>query len=405
MTVLRMARNVRTFVGRAATISGLAAISIFPAQILSSDVGVVTDPVLRECINETLGSPSGSPIRADELTELRSLTCESQKLSSLNGLEFAHSLRELSLLGEDTRRHCGNRPGIDLEPLSGLTQLQVLELDCLGLRDISALAKLTKITELSLFGNPISDVSPLAGLTTLSDLSLIGAEVADLSPISSLTSLKYLIVDSNLVTDVSPLSTLKQLIFLSLSNNQISDLEPLSSLTALENLYLSGNGITDISPLASLGSLQTLDIAGNQVTDISALSSLQALRYLDANDQEIELPPARIGDELPIEIRGLTGDLISPETNEFAQADEQSITPQKHGRVGAHWQEATMQGLYGKSFTGTVWVEVAAPSPVWKWLGIGSVAAALFAGILWLRWLAQKRDRAFVQAAAQKSGL
>ena len=399
-----MARNVSIFVGRAATITSLAALSILGAQIPASDAGAVTDPVLRECINETLGNPSGTPVRSDELKELRSLTCESQNLSSLDGLEFAHSLRELSLPVEDTRIHCGDRKGIDLEPLSGLTQLEVLKLECLGLRDISTLANLTRLTKLSLFGNPVSDVSPLADLTALSNLSLINAEVTDLSPLSNLSSLKFLSVDSNLVTDTSPLSALKQLIFLSLSNTQISDLEPLSRLYAIETLSLSRNLITDISPLARLGSLQTLDFSGNQVTDISPLLPLQNLSSLDANDQEIELPPARIGDQLPIEIRGLQGTLISPDTDQYVQADEQNITPQKHGRVGASWQESTMHGLFGKSFSGTVWVEVAAPSPVWKWLGIGSIVAVLLAGIFWLRLLAHKRDRALAQALAQESG-
>lgn len=389
----------------AAALVSISMLAIAPAQVHAVSADPVVDPALRACINETIGDDSASPVNLEELQTLRSLTCESEQIVSLEGLELAHSLTELLLTGESSQQDCDAQEAINLYPIAKLSSLQVVELSCLGVQDLSALSNISSLTDLSLPGNQITDISTLTGLTSLVSLSLIDNAVSDLAPLSTLTSLETLSLGGNQVSDASPLATLDQLRFLSLTRNQLADIQPLAGNYALEDLLLSNNNITDIGPLAGLTNLQTLQIASNQLTDISPLKSLKHLRFLDANDQEIELPHARVGQVLPIEIRGIQGNLIAPENDDSIHTDETSITPQKSGSLEVYWGESTVRGLFGASFSGAITVEVAPPSQVWKWIGIGSAVTALIAAFVWLRLLARKRDRAFAQVSADKSGL
>ena len=61
-----------------------------------------------------------------------------------------------------------------LDGLTGLTQLEVLQLYKNQITDVSPLAKLTQLEELHLWENQITDVSPLANLTQLEELTLGG---------------------------------------------------------------------------------------------------------------------------------------------------------------------------------------------------------------------------------------
>ena len=69
----------------------------------------------------------------------------------------------------------------DLDPLSGLTALAVLELQENNISDLNPLAGLTALTELQLQGNNISDLDPLSGLTALTELQLYVNNISDLS--------------------------------------------------------------------------------------------------------------------------------------------------------------------------------------------------------------------------------
>jgi hypothetical protein len=164
----------------------------------------------------------------------------------------------------------------DLSPLSGLTQLKLVEVfndDALTSDDLAPLATLPALQIVALFNAPITDVSPLGGLTNLTSLQLSGNQISDISPLSGLTKLTDLGVGNNRVSDVSPLSGLTNLSTLGLSGNQISDISPLSKLTNLTRLSLDHNRIRDLNGLPAVPNALSLTLNDNQIQDPSPLVS------------------------------------------------------------------------------------------------------------------------------------
>lgn len=78
---------------------------------------------------------------------------------------FSHSwrLKQLSL---------NNNAIIDIEPLSELSALEILDLEGNQIRDIGLLTALWNLEELYLADNPIQDTTPLLDMAALCRLSL-----------------------------------------------------------------------------------------------------------------------------------------------------------------------------------------------------------------------------------------
>lgn len=166
-------------------------------------------------------------------------------------------------------------PAGTLERISGLNQLQKLQITALHSADLSPLANLPQLIELEIAGSDeievekIEDISVFVRLTCLKRLELIDHNISDISSLSQLVDLSYLALDDNNITDISVLATLTGLTELSLSNNGLRDISALNSLTQLDDVYLVNNEIEDISPLAGLERLTDLDLMNNKVSDLS----------------------------------------------------------------------------------------------------------------------------------------
>jgi len=219
-----------------------------------------------------------------ELIHLKKLYCGDENVFQKWKIEDASFLSGLTQLQSLDLR---NNQITDISFLSGLTQLQSLYLRNNQITDISFLSSLTQLQSLYLRNNQITDISFLSSLTQLQSLNLSENQITDISFLSSLTRLQSLNLSSNQITDYSFLSGLTQLQSLNLSHNQITDYSFLSGLTQLKSLDLSSNQITDISFLSGLTQLQSLYLINNQITDISFLSSLTQLQSLDLRNNQI----------------------------------------------------------------------------------------------------------------------
>ena len=133
----------------------------------------------------------------------------------------------------------------------------------------------------------IESITPLSGVTNLEWLDLSRTQVADLSPLSGLTNLKWLEVNDTRVTDVSPLSGLQALESLDFGGTQVTDISKLSGLTTLKRLGLSKTQVADLSPLSDLTGLSSLTLSDTHVTDLSPLSNLAALERLELGDTQV----------------------------------------------------------------------------------------------------------------------
>ena len=195
----------------------------------------IPDDNLRAKIEEALGKASDAPITTTDMERLSELHARNADISNLTGLEHATNLKSLWLDGEEVR------PGVwensnsvsDLSPLTGLTQLERLDLWQNSVSDISALTGLTNLTHLGLVGNDISDVSVLTGLTKLESLWLDGNPISDISALAGLTQLTRLGLDNTSISDISALAGLTNLTWARMERNNISDVSPLVANTGL----------------------------------------------------------------------------------------------------------------------------------------------------------------------------
>ncbi|MDE0427488.1 MAG: cohesin domain-containing protein [Candidatus Poribacteria bacterium] len=150
-------------------------------------------------------------------------------ITSLAPLASLKNLQKLDIVHSDIT---------DLSPLAGLTNLTRLRLYDVKATDLSPLKGLTKLKWFGLtHTNNISNFSALSGLTDLEHLDLADTEISDISALAGLINLETLILNENLIIDVSPLASLHNLKTLQLHENNISDFSPLDRLRQTAEVF------------------------------------------------------------------------------------------------------------------------------------------------------------------------
>lgn len=235
-----------------------------------------TDSYIEQAVRDKLDKPSGKLTLAD--TEAIYRLKLPQGVKSLKDLRYLKNLEYLD----------AQQLGIkDISGLSTLTKLRALYLQRNKISDINSLKKLKKLELLSLNGNQLVRIEPLSGLTKLQELYLRENKISDITPLSKLTNLVTLELGKNSIRKIDALKGLKKLSLLSLDNNTITDIKAIKSLTGLESLYLQRNSIRDISVLSSLKRLQLLSLNGNKISSVKSLSKLNGLELLYLKDNQI----------------------------------------------------------------------------------------------------------------------
>ena len=285
-----------------------------PTDIVSNpDAAVhIPDPNLRAALARMLGQAIDQPITVSQMEQFSRFrptghtkngvyvegpTLFNQGIKDLTGLEYAINLKELFV--REHREEFRDNGISDLTPISGLTQLERLDIGGIGnhVSDLSPIANLTNIKYLHLGGNPITDLSPIANFTQLefigfddfvplTDISVLadmenlirvgmwGPRFRDMSPLVNLPNIETLDLCGNEISEIPSLKNAPKLKNLYVFDNKVSDVSILQDLTNLERLNLRNNNITDISPLAGLTNLKWLDLRGNPITDYTLLNEL-----------------------------------------------------------------------------------------------------------------------------------
>jgi len=140
------------------------------------------------------------------------------------------------------------------------TNLRVLDLCLLEVRDLTPLAYLVNLTDLRFLENPVRDLAPLATMVNLKRLQLTNTQVDDLTPLASLTKLELLGLRGTQVIDLTPLASLVNLTDLNLWRTQVVNVTPLAKLSKLKELWLGFTQVRDLRPLASLVNLERLNL-------------------------------------------------------------------------------------------------------------------------------------------------
>jgi len=148
------------------------------------------------------------------------------------------------------------------DALSSMVGVRELLWHTSGVIDLQPLSNLLQLTLLDLRHNPLQDVTPLSYLKRLEKLDLSHTRVSDLRALQGLTSLHVLGLNNTPIASAESIGRLRALRRLDIGRTKINNIEALSQLQHLEHLVLASTSIRDLSPLRTLTKLRLLDIRG-----------------------------------------------------------------------------------------------------------------------------------------------
>ena len=263
----------------------------------------IPDPNLRVALARMLGQRVDDPITVSQMEQfsrfawnghikngvyVEGLTLFNKGIKDLTGLEYAINLKELFV--REQREEFRGKGISDLTPISGLTQLEELDIGGIGnhVSDLSPIANLTNIKYLHLGGSPISDLSPIANFTQLEFISFDdNVPLTDISVLADMENLIGVRMWGPRFRDMSPLVNLPNIEIIDLCGNEISEIPSLKNAPKLKELYVFGNNVSDVSILQDLTSLERLNLRKNNIADISPLAGLTNLKWLDLTHNPI----------------------------------------------------------------------------------------------------------------------
>ncbi|MFO7736463.1 MAG: hypothetical protein R6W70_09670 [bacterium] len=181
----------------------------------------------------------------------------------------------------------------DVSPLSGLKNLEYLNIWKTAVKDFSPLKNLSSLKRFDAKMTPVTDVSPLAEIKTLEAVDFLQTDVSDVSSLSKLSNLKELVLCSTKVKDISMFYPMaEQFTYLDLCNTEFRDFEKLKLFSNLRRLKLWGLPIKDASLFSEMKDLWELDLWNTKITDISPLYGLENLERLVL--KELDVPEKQV---------------------------------------------------------------------------------------------------------------
>lgn len=236
----------------------------------------IADDTLRQRILELHGLTGPTPTCA-EMLQVLSLIVPERGITSLEGLQHATNLYNLSIYGNEIT---------DLSPLADLTDLLAIFAHDNPITSLEPVAGLTKLRFIEVSDNDLADLSPLAGLD---DLVRVGAarlpNVTDISSLAGKSIASLWLNGSSNIADFSPIQGLTNLNTLLVGDTGFddTDMQMLTSLPSVARLQVWGNpAVTDLSPVSNLP-LYEIDIGGTSVTDLTPLHGMaESMQNLSA---------------------------------------------------------------------------------------------------------------------------
>lgn len=220
------------------------------------------------------------------LAELRSIRLNKVAFADeiqidLTLLSGASSLEELIINGGTITGLAG------LSDLTGLRYLALMadSIDWDADEHTDLFNGLTQLRSLCLSQWAWEDLSPLSGLSQLERLDLRGGELNSLEGIKALTTITSLTLkDFYSLSSVAELSNLEQLTALSLFNLGVTSLEGLEGLEQLSSIELEASDLVDVVALGSLPRLATVRLECGDLVGLGALAAAGNLRHIRLSD-------------------------------------------------------------------------------------------------------------------------
>lgn len=185
-------------------------------------------------------------------------------ISDFSILKKMTNLRRLTII---------NQPVSQMPDLSGLPQLDILEIFNCNISDLSFL-KGCRLWGLSLRCLPATDLSPLSSLNNLHKLEVMGFAGTSIN-FSSPSLEDYCVCNSKHLRDISSISESKNLTRFYINADEVLvDISSLKDLDKLEEIYIGGGPVKDASSLANKPNVKSITISDNAVMDTDFLKNL-----------------------------------------------------------------------------------------------------------------------------------
>lgn len=160
-----------------------------------------------------------------------------------------------------------------------------------GLSDISSLTGLPNLQILNVNYNDVTSLKGVEGLRTMQTLMASHNSIRSLEPLRTLNAITDLRVDNNYITDISAVTNLSKMTHFELgnnnSNNQLNEINQTADGTSLDisalankpltYLNLFNNNVASIEALRSVSTLRQVDIHNNKIADLTPLNSSKAV--------------------------------------------------------------------------------------------------------------------------------
>lgn len=211
-----------------------------------------------------------------QCTNLRVLILDYQQITDLSPLTNL-PLEYLSLTGNQVS---------NLNPLSSMTNLQVLDLGENPVRSVEALDELTALQEVTLEATGITSVDVFEG-SSIQSLNVRGAWITDFSPLESCPNLTRLIAGELPSGAVETLTGLTNLVELRLYSTSEVDLSYFAEFQKLQDLDLYGSTISHPEALVQLPNLRLLNLGETGVSDLSFLPDMPAMTDVDLRNNPL----------------------------------------------------------------------------------------------------------------------
>mgnify|MGYP003289685856 CR=1 FL=1 len=175
----------------------------------------------------------------------------------------------------------------NLDPLSELSELSVLNCSGTNVSDITPIRNLNGIIELNISGTKITDISNLKYANVVQNFNADSTQIKDISIIGYYEDLINLSVSNTNVSDISSLSGCENLTTLNLSKTLVNEIASISNLSKLHDLDISNTYVGNLDSIKNLENLQFLNLENTPVTDLKEISNLKKLNEINLSNTEV----------------------------------------------------------------------------------------------------------------------
>jgi Leucine-rich repeat (LRR) protein len=187
-------------------------------------------------------------------------------------------LEPVSMLSELRLIDFSNTPVSNIAPLRNLNKLDAIYFSGTAVKSLDPLMYSVHIREIYCFDTEVDDLSPLEGFRQLEKLYCFNSPVRSLEPIQGMKSLLALRINNTKVNNLDPLKGMIRLRLLDFSNTAVSDISVIEGLKGLQMLNMDNTLISNINPLRNLSSLSIVQFSNTDVADLSPLSGMGQLK-------------------------------------------------------------------------------------------------------------------------------